>query len=230
MQVHKLKLPPFNRVSPAANRKPGAKGSEIANGSGIAKGPGIANGQLKIKKGEQVKQVKKVKQAPLQKLTKLPFQDDGSVVVTDVTGKNQTFPVQDKVYSLNWNERPHAQGQRGINKVSGRFFNGSAAIQKRLVRQLKKAMTPLDVVPSTTAIQVQVFFYFKIPNNNPGKMIKVRAYYTKIPDIDNLQKFVFDALKGLFYVDDSQIVYVEACKQYGTHDHTEIMIASWPKK
>jgi Holliday junction resolvase RusA-like endonuclease len=41
------------------------------------------------------------------------------------------------------------------------------------------------------------------------------TYHTKRPDIDNLAKAVKDALKGVVYRDDSQIVEAHLFKQYG---------------
>ncbi len=40
-------------------------------------------------------------------------------------------------------------------------------------------------------------------------------YHTKRPDIDNLAKAVKDALRGIIYADDSQIVEAHLYKQYG---------------
>lgn len=40
-------------------------------------------------------------------------------------------------------------------------------------------------------------------------------HHTKRPDIDNLAKAVKDALKGIIYSDDSQIVEAHLYKQYG---------------
>lgn len=44
-----------------------------------------------------------------------------------------------------------------------------------------------------------------------------RGYYTKRPDIDNLAKAVKDALRGVIYVDDSQIVESHLYKRYGKY-------------
>lgn len=41
------------------------------------------------------------------------------------------------------------------------------------------------------------------------------VYHTKRPDIDNLAKAVKDALKGIIYADDSQIVEAHLYKCYG---------------
>ena len=47
-----------------------------------------------------------------------------------------------------------------------------------------------------------------------GKNGKER-FHTKRPDVDNLAKAVKDALKGIVYADDSQIVEAHLYKQYG---------------
>ncbi len=47
-----------------------------------------------------------------------------------------------------------------------------------------------------------------------GKNGKER-YHTKRPDIDNLAKAVKDALKGVVYADDCQIVEAHLYKQFG---------------
>jgi len=48
----------------------------------------------------------------------------------------------------------------------------------------------------------------------------------KKPDIDNLIKFVLDALQGqnAYFVDDSQVVRILAEKIYSDNPRTEIMI------
>jgi Holliday junction resolvase RusA-like endonuclease len=43
------------------------------------------------------------------------------------------------------------------------------------------------------------------------------SFHTKRPDIDNLAKAVKDALQGVIYADDSQIVEAHLYKQYGDH-------------
>jgi Holliday junction resolvase RusA-like endonuclease len=53
-------------------------------------------------------------------------------------------------------------------------------------------------------------------NGSAGVTIEVKALaegYTKRPDIDNLAKSVKDALKGIVYADDSQIVEAHLFKR-----------------
>jgi Holliday junction resolvase RusA-like endonuclease len=61
--------------------------------------------------------------------------------------------------------------------------------------------------PTTAPIVISLTF--GMGRNGKG------AYHTKRPDIDNLAKAVKDALKGIIYADDSQIVEAHLYKQYG---------------
>ena len=82
---------------------------------------------------------------------------------------------------------------------------------------------------------MNIQFYMKRPKNHyrTGKfadLIKEKWQtipMTKKPDIDNLIKFVLDALQGQngFFLDDSQVVRLYAEKIYTDDDpHTEIII------
>ena len=48
--------------------------------------------------------------------------------------------------------------------------------------------------------------------------------HTKKPDIDNLIKYISDVMNKGFYVDDSQVVKLQAEKVYGRKGKTEIII------
>ena len=49
----------------------------------------------------------------------------------------------------------------------------------------------------------------------PAYPVGRQRFHVKRPDIDNLAKAVKDALKGIIYADDSQIVEAHLYKQYG---------------
>jgi Holliday junction resolvase RusA-like endonuclease len=57
------------------------------------------------------------------------------------------------------------------------------------------------------------------PKSKPKKVI----HWTTRPDLDNFIK-ILDALNGVFWVDDSQIIRIDATKQYGEPARTEIEI------
>jgi Holliday junction resolvase RusA-like endonuclease len=153
---------------------------------------------------------------------------EGNVTVEDQTqdGKNAHFdhPCYETVYQLSINARMPAQKQRGKgNGLKGKFFDPSSTQKKMLKRELQKYFG-VDHKLMTGPVLVQVNLYFKIPNRNPTS-IKKDDFYAKAPDIDNLQKFLFDVFSGVFYEDDRLVSYVTVCKQYDDHDHCEISIA-----
>ena len=80
-------------------------------------------------------------------------------------------------------------------------------------------------------IRVQVIAYFRIPKSysrkRREKILAGKEFPTKKPDIDNIEKIITDALNGLAYHDDSQIVWCLGLKVYGEPDedpHVDVMI------
>lgn len=67
-------------------------------------------------------------------------------------------------------------------------------------------------------VVMYVDFLFLQPKSWSKKKKSETLWHTSKPDIDNIQKGVKDALNGIAYVDDSQVAYVIAKKQYC---HTE---------
>lgn len=74
--------------------------------------------------------------------------------------------------------------------------------------------------PIDSPIYLQIHFFLPRPKSLPKRII----YHTRKPDLDNLVKAVKDALRGLAYRDDSQIVRMEAWKGYGNPPRVEIAI------
>jgi Holliday junction resolvase RusA-like endonuclease len=61
------------------------------------------------------------------------------------------------------------------------------------------------------------------------RMLNGEVLPTKKPDVDNIVKAVLDALNGLAYKDDTQVVNVAANKTYGERAFTEVAIVSIEK-
>ena len=49
-------------------------------------------------------------------------------------------------------------------------------------------------------------------------------WHTKTPDIDNVIKFICDALNGIFWRDDSIICFVQAKKYYDDRPRVEVQV------
>jgi Holliday junction resolvase RusA-like endonuclease len=64
------------------------------------------------------------------------------------------------------------------------------------------------------AVKVLVTFQFVLP-----KSVKARAHHTVKPDLDKLLRAVLDALTGIAYEDDAQVVTAVAMKVYGVDEY-----------
>ena len=71
---------------------------------------------------------------------------------------------------------------------------------------------------SLKPLAVTIYAFMEIPKSTPKKHIsdmedgKIRP--TKKPDIDNIAKVVLDALNGIAYKDDTQVVNISVSKHY----------------
>lgn len=72
---------------------------------------------------------------------------------------------------------------------------------------------------SEKAFKAKIIAVFEPPKSISKKkkeeLLQTKAGYTKKSDIDNISKIVLDALNGLTYKDDAQVVELEARKEYG---------------
>ena len=76
-----------------------------------------------------------------------------------------------------------------------------------------------------TPLRCEIYFYIEVPKSlSFNKRIELIALGrpTKRPDIDNLYKGIADALNGVAYYDDSQIVSVSLCKLWASTSKVEI--------
>ena len=85
--------------------------------------------------------------------------------------------------------------------------------------------------PISEAISLELTFYMARPRNHYGsgknsECLKDSApyYHSGRPDLDNLTKFVQDALNKIYYRDDALICQLIASKVYSDRPRTEITI------
>ena len=78
--------------------------------------------------------------------------------------------------------------------------------------------------PLESDIYLKIDFFFEIPKSwNKVKKEKAKWHNIK-PDIDNLVKSVMDSFNGVVYVDDGQVVSIQARKQYANFTGIKIEI------
>ena len=113
--------------------------------------------------------------------------------------------------------------QRGkfVNKQAIKYLNYKSAIRISAQSQYKGEL--ID-----EPIEVECRFYFAPPKSYTKTKLKQitskQMLYTKKPDVDNLFKGVTDALNGVIYNDDSQIVKATMYKEYSDEDRIVVEI------
>lgn len=96
------------------------------------------------------------------------------------------------------------------------------------VADLYKQMSGRVYIKKPQAIHVAIMFGMPIPMSTPKKyrepMLQDEIKHTKKGDIDNLAKSVLDALNGVAWEDDSQIVSLNLKKFYAEEPHIYLII------
>lgn len=111
-------------------------------------------------------------------------------------------------------QRPQLNGQR--------FYDGQQKDKVSFGLYLLKQHDgePLFAKP----IHMDIVFYMPISNNKGSKVKQELAWHYCRPDIDNLCKFILDALNGVVWEDDKIIVSISAKKLYSKAPRTEFTI------
>lgn len=122
--------------------------------------------------------------------------------------------------------RPQQDGRRGSAR-NARFTDPKAEAHKRMVARLAKGAWKSE--PLTGPVVLTCRFVFAIPESWPKYLKEAaragRVMHIQDPDLDQLIKQIMDALKGLVYVDDNQVVGLHQCsKRYGFPERTEIAL------
>ena len=88
------------------------------------------------------------------------------------------------------------------------------------------AMGPLK--PLETSVAVHLHIFSSVPASYSKKRTAdcLLGYErpTKKPDIDNIAKAFLDAMNGVAYKDDSQIVYLTVTKKYAVHPCVHVSV------
>ena len=120
------------------------------------------------------------------------------------------------------------QQQRHRVARNNRMYDPSYKDKKQIWLQIAKHKPRK---PFVGAILLKVIFTIPYPKKyyRTGKykhLLKdnVPEYVSVRPDIDNYCKLLLDVMSNGFYVDDSQVVKLQAEKVYGSKGKTEIII------
>ena len=98
--------------------------------------------------------------------------------------------------------------------------------ESKVSEAAKLAMAGAD--PLETPVAAYVYIRLPVPKSYSKQRTKDCLYGfekpTKRPDVDNIVKSVLDALNGVVYQDDCQIVSIHATKCYASEPGVDVMI------
>jgi Holliday junction resolvase RusA-like endonuclease len=124
-------------------------------------------------------------------------------------------PVESGEFNFTLPIAPVAKGRPRFG--NGRTYTPAETLRfERQLVQLARRYAPK--VPLTGPLGLWLVFTVKKPKRTKNATPCVR------PDLDNYCKAVMDALNGLFWKDDAQVVSIIAGKEYGD---PEIRIGVW---
>jgi Holliday junction resolvase RusA-like endonuclease len=86
------------------------------------------------------------------------------------------------------------------------------------------AMLAAGAVISPAAIEISVTFYFAKPASASKNVI----HKITRPDVDKCLRSILDALTGIVYLDDAQVVDSHSHKRFGLPERAEISINAIP--
>ena len=126
---------------------------------------------------------------------------------------------------------PVAKGRPKFRRI-GNFVSTytpkkTASYESEIAKSAKEAMEGME--PLESPIKLNLMFIMPIPVSYSKKRkeacLNKSEQHLKLPDIDNMVKAVCDAMNGIVYKDDGQVVTLIAHKAYGLSPHVFIKIS-----
>ena len=120
--------------------------------------------------------------------------------------------------------RPRATSRGGFVRM---YTPKTTAEYERKIQDMFAADYP-GYKPISGPVALYIRAYYPIPSSTSKKKARLMEDgdipCVKKPDLDNVIKTVMDALSGLAYEDDSQVVLVDADKRYSGSGFITILI------
>lgn len=124
---------------------------------------------------------------------------------------------------------PVPKGRPRFSKVGGFVRSYTPKKTSDYETQVKAvAQSAMTREPLETPLAAFLYFRLPIPKSYSKKRIAAclsgLERPTKKPDLDNLAKSVLDALNGVVYLDDAQLVSIHLTKVYSHNPGVDIMV------
>lgn len=137
-----------------------------------------------------------------------------------------------EVYIFKVYGKPTGKGRPRMMRSGHVYTPAKTASYEALVQGAFRNENP-EATPLTGPVRVTIRACFQVPKSW-SKIKQARAvdrWYmpTVKPDADNIAKAVCDALNGLAYIDDTQVVSLQVLKEYvDDGDRVEVAISQLP--
>lgn len=130
---------------------------------------------------------------------------------------------------------PKGKGRPRATTANGRvrtYTPEATANYENLVKvSFLQACGKAEPYEKDVPLVAKITAFFSIPQSVSKKkqaaMEAGEIVPTKKPDTDNIAKIVLDALNGLAYYDDAQIVVLSLQKTYSTKPRVDVQIFEW---
>lgn len=119
--------------------------------------------------------------------------------------------------------RPMGKGRPRFTKAGRTYtpektIEGERLVRASLMKAFSRGVTSVPIIHRPHAVSVKIEVWLPIPESWPkGRQADARegrVPATKKPDADNYGKLVLDALNGVAWDDDSQVVALTVTKAY----------------
>ncbi len=131
--------------------------------------------------------------------------------------------------------------KRGANSwMIKRDFDGSLAQSEKEFAALALARVPdhvIEELPWTCPFKAEAIFFFKFPKRTPKWKREAGTrdpsydpsdgsvlYYDQAPDLENVEKWLWDSLEGVFYENDKRLVKKVVSKRWGEEDRIRVTL------
>ena len=140
-------------------------------------------------------------------------------------------------YEVNFTIPGKAQAKQRpkFNRLSGRAYTPKQTISfENWVKDCYfRSISSIDNKPTDKPLKVSITMYVEIPQSKSKKQ-KEKMLTGEIkpivkPDVDNVAKSILDALNGIIYLDDKQVVDLRVRKQYAEVPSVSVWISEVQK-
>jgi Holliday junction resolvase RusA-like endonuclease len=96
--------------------------------------------------------------------------------------------------------------------------------ERAIAWSFKKQFKAHEIIVKPIKLTIRATFNPPKSYSKVKRLRCLKTYHSKKPDIDNIAKAIMDALNGIAYKDDNQVVILHIEKWYGEEDSVEIEI------